>query len=259
MLNNDTLHYEVLGRGKPIIFLPGRTSSWRYWVPALLAASANHRAYVIDLLKDENNSKGIKTSASNKQIELIHSFFKQMGMEKIALISHDLGVLLSLDFTDNYLNLVDRLLLVSFPLTQGSLKAGLKNHFPNSLINSFFFRTSMMNANKYIGLDSQDESLQFEAFEKDSQKKITEIWNRISIPCLVVYGQYDPIISPPSLEEARKLPENFHVIVFEESGHFPMLDEQNKFNRLLADFLALKPGESPRNLQLKKEWKRRLR
>ena len=38
-----------------------------------------------------------------------------------------------------------------------------------------------------------------------------------------------------------------------------MLDQPNYFNRLMVDFLALNSGESPRQLQLKEEWKRRLR
>jgi hypothetical protein len=38
-----------------------------------------------------------------------------------------------------------------------------------------------------------------------------------------------------------------------------MLDEPSKFNRLLSDFLALGSGEYPRQLQLKEEWKRRVR
>ena len=36
-----------------------------------------------------------------------------------------------------------------------------------------------------------------------------------------------------------------------------MLDEPTKYNRLLGDFLSLNSGESPRDLQLKDEWKRR--
>ena len=38
-----------------------------------------------------------------------------------------------------------------------------------------------------------------------------------------------------------------------------MLDEPNKFNRLVADFLSLSSGISPRQLQLKEEWQRRVR
>ncbi len=55
------------------------------------------------------------------------------------------------------------------------------------------------------------------------------------------------------------MPAHFHQIVLKQSGHFPMLDESARFNRLLADFLALVSGESPRQLQFKEEWKRRVR
>jgi pimeloyl-ACP methyl ester carboxylesterase len=74
-----------------------------------------------------------------------------------------------------------------------------------------------------------------------------------------VYGQGDPAVTMPPVEKSIFLPEHIHQIIFEQSGHFPMLDETSKFNRLLADFLSLSSGDSPRQLQLKEEWKRRVR
>ena len=50
-----------------------------------------------------------------------------------------------------------------------------------------------------------------------------------------------------------------HQIEMESSGHFPMIDEATRFNRLLTDFLALDSGVSPRELQVKDEWRRRVR
>ena len=50
-----------------------------------------------------------------------------------------------------------------------------------------------------------------------------------------------------------------HQITLEGSGHFPMIDETVQFNRLLTDFLALDQGLSPRELQMKEEWRRRVR
>jgi len=38
-----------------------------------------------------------------------------------------------------------------------------------------------------------------------------------------------------------------------------MLDDVSQFNRLLVDFLALDSGVSPTELQMKEEWKRRVR
>jgi hypothetical protein len=50
-----------------------------------------------------------------------------------------------------------------------------------------------------------------------------------------------------------------HSITLESSGHFPMLEETQVFNRLLVDFLALDSGASPQELEIKEEWKRRVR
>ena len=50
-----------------------------------------------------------------------------------------------------------------------------------------------------------------------------------------------------------------HHVVLEGSGHFPMIDDAARFNRLLTDFLTLDSGVSPRELQMKEEWRRRVR
>jgi len=83
--------------------------------------------------------------------------------------------------------------------------------------------------------------------------------NDMRTPCLVVHGQNDPAVAAPSEERVQGLSARLHYIPLEQSGHFPMLDETPKFNRLVADFLALDSGISPRELQLKDEWKRRVR
>jgi pimeloyl-ACP methyl ester carboxylesterase len=86
-----------------------------------------------------------------------------------------------------------------------------------------------------------------------------DLASTLRTPCLLVYGQNDPAVPQPPLETLDGLPEQSHTIFFEQSGHFPMLEESNKYNRLLNDFLSLPAGVSPRQLQLKEEWKRRIR
>jgi len=79
----------------------------------------------------------------------------------------------------------------------------------------------------------------------------------LNIPTLLVYGERDPAISIPAEETSNStMTQQFTL---EESGHFPMLDETVKFNRLLTDFLALESGASPGELEMKEEWKRRVR
>jgi len=80
-----------------------------------------------------------------------------------------------------------------------------------------------------------------------------------NVPCLLVYGQNDLAMRVPEVEETESYGLHMHQVNLEDSGHFPMMDDADRFNRLLTDFLALESGFSPRELQLKEEWKRRVR
>jgi hypothetical protein len=66
------------------------------------------------------------------------------------------------------------------------------------------------------------------------------------------------MVNVPQFDPAL-VSEMLHSVQIEQAGHFPMLDEPQRFNRLLIDWLALESGESPRDLQLKDEWRRRVR
>jgi len=88
---------------------------------------------------------------------------------------------------------------------------------------------------------------------------ISTLAMNLTTPCLLVQGQNDPAVEMLDYDTVTALPEQVHHVIFEQSGHFPMLDESSKYNRLLTDFLALNSGQSPRELQLKEEWKRRVR
>jgi pimeloyl-ACP methyl ester carboxylesterase len=82
-------------------------------------------------------------------------------------------------------------------------------------------------------------------------------FDQLKIPLLLVYGDKDPFISPMQVDELRDLDENVRPMELNDSGHFPMMDEANKFQRLLRDFLETKPADLG-ELTLKEEWRRRM-
>ena len=258
LLKNKMMHYEVLGRGKPLIFLHGWIGSWRYWVPTLQVASANYRAYAVDMWGFGDTAKDGTDYSINQQTELLDGFFDQMGIGRIALIGHGLGALVAINYAVTHLDQVDRVMLISYPMTQEIVAARLKTETPAVLAESLLSRTTATDS-VFIEAARTDQKALSESFNKMPVKNIWGVWNRLTLPCLMVNGQNDPLIPPPSLDEIQNMPENLHAVIFEESGHFPMLDDTSKFNRLMIDFLSLKSGESPRNLQLKEEWKRRFR
>jgi len=96
------------------------------------------------------------------------------------------------------------------------------------------------------------------SFSSPEMMNITSRLLSGTTPILMVYGQNDPMITIPTYDPLT-MPEYTHSIVLEGTGHFPMLDDPARFNRLLTDWTALESGESPRDLQLKEEWRRRVR
>jgi pimeloyl-ACP methyl ester carboxylesterase len=74
---------------------------------------------------------------------------------------------------------------------------------------------------------------------------------------LLVYGNKDPFVTPLTTDDLRDLDGNVRPIGLNDSGHFPMLDEASKFQRLLRDFLDVRP-EDLGALALKEEWRRRM-
>lgn len=258
LLRSKMMHYEVLGRGKPLIFLHGWVGSWRYWVPTLQSASANYRAYALDLWGFGDTAKDNSCYSITQQTELLDGFLDQMGIGRVALIGHGLGALVAMNFTMTHMDLVDRMMLISYPMSEDVLSNKLRQETPSALAESLLTHNTT-NDPVFDEAGRTDPTALPESLNNLPSENIWGVWNRLSIPCLVVSGQNDSLVPPPSLDEFQKLPENLHAITLDEAGHFPMLDDSNKFNRLMIDFLALKSGESPRDLQLKEEWKRRFR
>ena len=53
LLDQSIVHYEALGRGRPIVFLHGWVGSWRYWLSSMQVASTSYRAYALDLYPEK--------------------------------------------------------------------------------------------------------------------------------------------------------------------------------------------------------------
>jgi pimeloyl-ACP methyl ester carboxylesterase len=258
LLNDRLLHYEVLGRGRPVIFIHGWVGSWRYWIPAMQAASTNFRAYAMDLWGFGDSAHETTRYSLDQQVEGVSNFLQLLGILKIALVGHGLGAITAMFFTRLYPDLVDRLMLVDCPLSMNAIQPRLRNGSPAELAEWLLAKDPSTDAVRSDALKTDPKAIT-EFFGDLEGANLPALISEMRTPCLLVHGQNDPAIIPPDAERMASFPERVHQIVLEGSSHFPMLDEVSRFNRLLADFLALDSGESPRALQLKEEWKRRVR
>jgi pimeloyl-ACP methyl ester carboxylesterase len=262
IVDDEVVHYEVLGRGRPLIFVHGWLGSWRYWIPTMQALSGEFRTYALDLWGFGDSGKQRERYSLDAQAELLRGFMDRLAVLKAAFVGHGLGGAVIAHFACKYPDLADRAMAVSVPLTGTAINARLLGTPIPVLIEAFLGKGPTVDPisreaakTDIAAVETSVKSL----MEVDLRAKIAEL----PMPYLLVYGEKDTVITPPPLGGANggvdQFTNNVHRVDLEESRHFPMLDEAAKFNRLLVDFLSLKSGEDLHNLELKEEWKRRVR
>jgi len=258
ILSDEIVHYEVLGRGRPLFFLHGWVGSWRYWIPTMQSASISFRTYALDFWGFGDSAKNPYFYSIDQQVNMLDQFLNEMGIGKIAVIGHGLGAIVGLLFASRFPKVVDRIMAVSLPSKDHLLNPRLYTASPGELADWLLGRTALTDAARAEAPKADPRAIQHSLSFLQTTDPSGIFW-KLETPSLLVYGQNDPAIEVPAGDNGASMPEHVHQIIFDQSGHFPMLDESNKFNRLMADFLSLTSGISPRQLQLKEEWKRRVR
>jgi pimeloyl-ACP methyl ester carboxylesterase len=117
-IGDDLVHYEVLGRGRPVILLHSWIGSWRYWIPTMQQLQLKYRVYALDLYGYGDSGKNPQKYTLEHQAQLLADFTDQLGIEKTALVGHGLGAMVALEYANQYKDRgrVPRMLIVSAPL-----------------------------------------------------------------------------------------------------------------------------------------------
>lgn len=261
VIDGRLVHYEAIGRGRPVVFIHGWIGSWRYWMVAMDDLSERYRAYALDLWGFGDTDRRQDGYSLEAYVELVERFLDELGLRRAALVGHGLGGAIALRLAANLPERVDRVAVVSTPLVGSAVApplATFTNHHDGDWVARILGRRQ---ASAYPEVVMEAAKTDLRAVVGGIQSVLREdfrdIVESLTIPTLLVYGKNDPLIYPPDERWLRQLEDNVYCFYLEEAAHFPMLDEANRFTRLLRQFLAL--GTELETLELRDEWRRRVR
>lgn len=250
LLDGKIVHYEVLGRGRPIIFVHGWVGSWRYWVPAMQIAAKSFRAYAIDLWGFGETAHDPSSYSIARQTTLLASFIQKMGIGKVTLIGHGLGALTALLFTQKFPDGVDRLMVANIPLEINFVAMRLRIPASPTSLAAWLLRKEPAMEPARIDATKTDPLAITSSLKSLEIMNFMPFMDTMPIPCLIVHGQDDPAVKTPDHKRVLAMTDQVDQIVLDHCGHFPMLDEGLRFNNLMMNFLALVSGASPRDMRL---------
>ncbi len=261
ILESSLVHYEALGRGKPLLFLHDWLGSWRYWVPTMVDMSSGYRAYALDFWGFGDSDKVQARYTVAGYVAQVALFMNQMGMVgrvRVPLIGHGLGGVVALLFAAQFPERVEQVMTVSTPLLSGHIGRSLTN-FGGGENPARAILGRRLKAYEEVAMESDktDSDAVVQSVRSVMGQELFDTLEELDLATLLVYGQQDPIIEAPDEDMLDELEDNVYAYHFSEAQHYPMLEDTNKFNRLLRDFLMHKDDWDA--YQVKDEWRRRMR
>jgi pimeloyl-ACP methyl ester carboxylesterase len=217
-----------------------------------------YRTYALDLWGYGDTAKNTERYSLDQQVELLETFLTEMGIAKVACIGHGLGALVALLFAEKESDRVDRIMAVGLPLKDQMINTSSKYEDPNQLADRLL-NDSIRAKIPHTEVLKTDPQVHQVLMNNLQGPDLLNQSHKLDTPCLLVYGEDDPVIRMSEVRNFNPLTNSIHTIIFEESGHYPMLDQASTFHRLLQKFLTLKSGENLKEFNIKDKWTRRVR
>ena len=249
------VHYEVYGRGKPVILLHGWLGSWGLWQETMAFLGPSYRTYALDFWGFGESGRKRKTYDVQDFVGLVDQFMEQLGIVRAPLVGHSMGGTVSLSVAIKYPERVSKVVVAGSPIVGSSLAPLLKLAGQRPLAFLLFnfmgpFRAFM----KYFYSPQICKDPRFpEMMDHDLSRTTLEsfllsiaslrrtdlrlLLNQIKVPALGLYGDKDKVVNPNQWQLMKKGIPQARIERFPTSGHFMMLEERAEFSQKLKKFL----------------------
>jgi len=248
------LHYEVYGRGQPVILLHGWLGSWGLWQETMAYLGAFYRTYALDFWGFGESGRKRNTYAVSDFVSLVDQFMEQLGIIRAPLVGHSMGGTVSLNVAIRYPERVSKVVVVGSPIVGSSLSPLLKLAGYRGIAFLLFnmmgpFRAGVRFYSRFICRDPRfpdmmDRDLSrttVESFLRSiaslRRTDLTPMLDQVRVPALGMYGATDKIVDPQQWQPMQSGIRLARIEHFPTCGHFPMLEEPAEFSQKLKAFL----------------------
>ncbi len=257
--DQGVVHYEVFGRGKPVILLHGWLGSWGVWQETMAYLGRYYRAYALDFWGFGESGKKRDSYDVADFVSLVDQFMEQLGISRAPLVGHSMGGTVSLSVAIRYPQRVSRVVVIGSPINGNSLSMPLKLagyrpvaflvYHQMTLLKLGIRLTSPMITKDPRWPEMMDRDLSQTTLESFlhsiaslRRTNLEPSLAQIKVPVMGMYGNKDVIVSPRQWIALKRGVPHAEIVRFKEAGHFIMLDQPRAFMAYLHAFLE---GERP--------------
>lgn len=266
------------GSGPVVLFIHGILGSQGQWAHLVDRLHDEHRVIVPDLFGHGDSAKPVGDYSLGAHAATMRDLLDRLDIDRVTLVGHSLGGGIAMEFYYLFPERVDRLVLVASgglgrevnPVLRSATLPGAEFVLP--VIASAWVRARAEGAGRALsrvgwrpgsdltaiwkGFTSLGDGESRRAFLATTRAVIDPGGQSVSahdylpdalpIPTLIVWGTRDRMIPAwHALTAQRSIP-GCRVELFDRAGHFPHLDDPDRFADLLRDFIQASGEEQPR-------------
>ncbi|HEX4436880.1 MAG TPA: alpha/beta hydrolase [Solirubrobacteraceae bacterium] len=258
-----------LGAGPPLVFVHGLSGSWPNWLEQMAVFAPERRVLALDLPGFGHSPGDAGDISMPGYARLLSTLLEQLGLERAAVVGNSMGGLIAAELAASFPEQVERLVLVSPAglstyanrLTTRAMPAvrrlqqvlALGAAWTASNSDSIATRPRMREL-ALKGVVAHPSRLPaplaaeqirgagtdgfMGALEAILEFDLADRLPLIKCPSLVVWGTKDRLITVRDADRFAELIPGARKVVYEDTGHMAMLEQPERFNPLLREFLA---------------------
>ena len=269
-LHGHPFSYTDSGEGPVLLFIHGLLGSQRQWAHLVDRLDDDHRVIIPDLFGHGESAKPMGDYSLGAHAATLRDLLDRLEVERVTLVGHSLGGGIAMVFTYLFPERVERLVLVSSgglgrevsPLLRSATLPGAELVLP--VLASGWVRGRLASAGRVLeavgmrpdsdvrevwtGFTSLGDADTRRAFLATTRAVIDpggqsvtahdHLREATQLPTLVVWGTRDRMIPAWHAAAATTSIEHCRVELFQGAGHFPHLDDPDRFADLVREFVA---------------------
>lgn len=269
------MHYRLNGSGTPIVFLAGGPGlDVDYFEDAAKLFPVGYQRVFLEQ-RGTGKSRPHQLDSDNMSLRLVvedlEALRKQLGLEKLMLAGHSWGGMLAMAYAASHPDRVDRLILIGsggptrefFEWYSDNIDARL--HSEDKEARTYWDDAAKRGVDRdKAGLESikaifpafffdRAKGLSFAAAKPDGSyhtdtntlmladiEKAYDLragLTHVTTPVLIIQGRQDPT-GDSTAEEIHALLSASVIRYINQCGHFPWIEQPEKFKQIIAEFLA---------------------
>lgn len=262
--NGADLYYEEFGDGQPIVFLHGATAGLRYFEPQLTGLADDYRTIGLDFRGHGRSEKTDLGHTLEQYARDVRSFLEHLEIESAVLVGWSMGAIVSWEYihqfgTDRVRAIVD-IDMEPSPMKRDDYEYGTYGPADlEQMVNQVQTEPLGVLEDQAVAMLKEQPSREVRNLVVDEGSRsppaiqgtllfgllylrdYREVLRTVDVPALVCAGADEKWRSVESVQLVAELVPDAVFEVFEESGHCIMVEEPERFNQTLREFVQSLP------------------